>query len=261
MYLLPYGGLCNRINAIASCVQFVNENNYKLKVFWENNVDIAADFCDLFEIVNLNNVELIKLRWYHVLFFRVRRKNFYIPRIIRKILGVNQIEDWSSKSGDLKSVIKEGKNYLSTCHSVGDKGDVSDFFRPNEFLNEELKKVLQKFSGNTIGVHIRRGDHTRAIDASPIDGFYDKMDKEIKLDNTTKFYLATDSKEVKINLNKRYEGRIITYNTPLTRTSISGMQGAIIDLWSLSSSRKIIGSKFSMFSLVSSEIKGVKLDL
>jgi len=261
IYLLPYGGLCNRINAISSSIQFINENHYKLKIYWENSVDLAADFEDLFEAIDMKNVELLKLQWYHILYFRVRKSNLFIPRILRTFAGLNQIENWSSKSGSLNQAIKGDKNYLSTCHAIGEKGDISRVFKPNSILSKELKNVQENFSTNTIGVHIRRGDHAKAIDASPIEGFYTKMDNEILKDANTKFYLATDSEEVKNSLEKKYEGRIITYETPLTRTSISGMHGAIIDLWNLSSCKKVIGTKLSMFSLVSSEIKGVKLDL
>lgn len=112
-----------------------------------------------------------------------------------------------------------------------------------------------------VGVHIRRGDHIRAIEASPIESFYFKMDKELSENRNTMFYLATDSIEVKNSLEKRYNGKIITYNMPLTRTSLTGMYGAVIDLWALSNTSKLIGTKLSMFSKVASEIHGVKLDL
>ena len=93
-----------------------------------------------------------------------------------------------------------------------------------------MDTIQNEFSTNTVGVHIRRGDHIRAIKASPIENFYFKMEKEVSKNKNTMFYLATDSIEVKNLLQKRYSGKIITYKMPLTRTSLTGMYGAIIDL-------------------------------
>lgn len=261
LYLLPYGGLCNRINAISSCIKFVENTDVKLKIFWENNVDLTADFLDLFEPIKIENVSFIKLKWYHIIYFRARKRNLFIPRVLRSILSINQIENWSSKQGNLRDKINGSKNYLSTCHSIGNKGRISDVFKPIAFLNEELRSLQEKFSKKTIGVHIRRGDHISAIKASPIENFYIKMDEEIAKDENTVFYLATDSKEIKRSLEKRYQGKIISYDMPLTRKSKFGMFGAIIDLWALSLTGKIIGTKLSMFSLVASEINETKLDL
>lgn len=260
IYLLPYGGLCNRINAITSVVNFSNENNFKLKIFWEKNSDLSADFTDLFEDLNLENVLIVKLRWYSFLYFRARKANLFLPKIFRLIIGFNQVQDWSSKLGNLNEVLRCGKNYLSTCHSIGDKKGIDKLFIPKSVFLSELIALQKKFSENTIGVHIRRGDHIRAIKASPIESFYSKMDQEIKTNENTKFYVATDSEKVKKDLKERYNGRIIMYDSPLTRTTYLGMSGAIIDLWALSSTKKIIGTPFSTFSIVASEIGGIDLN-
>lgn len=261
IYLLPYGGLCNRINAITSCIQFAKKHKFILKIYWENNKDLSADFNDLFKEVDMNYISFVKLRWYHTLYFRARKSNLYFPRFSRTIFGINQIEDWSSKQGDLNQVIKGGRNYLSTCHSIGEKGVISAVFKLNVNLTRRLENIQKEFSTNTIGVHIRRGDHIKAIEASPITDFYMKMDKEVAKNKSTVFYLATDSNEIKNFLQERYKGKIIVNNTPLNRTSLSGMYGAVIDLWALSSVSKIIGTKYSMFSLVASEIQGIELDI
>ncbi|UMB60795.1 hypothetical protein MHL31_00950 [Lutibacter sp. A80] len=261
LYLLPYGGLCNRINAISSSIKFIENTDIKLKIFWENNLDLKADFIDLFEPIKIKNVTLIKLQWYHIVYFRARKTNLFIPRILRNLLGINQIQNWSTKQGNLIDKIEGNKNYLSTCHSIGNKGAIGNVFKPILPLRNELKGLQEKFSKKTIGIHIRRGDHISAIEASPIENFYTKMDEEIIKDKNTVFYLATDSKEIKSSLEKRYQGKIISYEMPLTRKSKSGMFGAIIDLWALSYTSKIIGTKLSMYSLVASEINETKLEL
>ena len=74
---MPYGGLCNRINAITSCIEYAEKYNFILKIYWENNIDLSADFNDLFKEVDMNFVSIVKLRWYYALYFRARKKIYF----------------------------------------------------------------------------------------------------------------------------------------------------------------------------------------
>lgn len=255
---MPYAGLCNRINAISSCVKFASNNNLKLKIYWDNNADLSANFLELFSPLSLDNVELVELKWFHVIYFRARRRNLNLPRMIRKVFSIVQLEDCSFKRPPSKSIYNGG--YLSTCHSVGEKQNIDDIFILNKELAKELENVLLKFSKSTIGVHIRRGDHKRAIDASPIGFFIKAMDARVHSDKAVKFFLATDDSETKEFLKNRYGDRIIVNDSPLIRSNINGMRGAVIDLWGLANCTSIIGSQYSMFSLVASEIKNIPLE-
>ncbi len=260
IYLLPYGGLCNRINTMTSTINLVKASNLSLTVFWENNVDLTADFKDLFCELEINNIKIVKLRWYHFLFFRARKKNLLIPKLIRFIFGFKQIEDLSTQSNvRLENLGNSKYTYLSTCHAIGCKGNISEIFIPKESLTQKLNSLISDFSENIIGLHIRRGDHIKAIKASPMDNFYRLMDLEIDKNNETKFFIATDSKEVKEDLLLRYDDRIISQNVDLRRNKLEGMHGAVIDLWALSETKKIIGTNLSTFSVVASEIGGIEL--
>ncbi len=259
LYLMPYAGLCNRIRAISSCVKFASDNDLRLKIFWANDIDLSADFLHLFAPFELANVELVKLRWFHIIYFRARRSNCYLPRLIRKIFSMSQFEDCSLKNPPPKGIY--GGGYLSTCRPIVSGGNVEDVFVLNEGINSQLESILLKFSDSTVGVHIRRGDHKRAIDASPIEFFIESMDAKVRKEEAVKFFLATDDLDVKDLLKSRYGDKIIVNESPLTRTSVNGMSGAVIDLWALANCTSIIGSQYSMFSLVASEIKNIPLEI
>jgi len=259
LHLMPYAGLCNRINAISSCVKFASDEGLRLKIFWDKNIDLSADFSDLFSPLNLENVELVELRWFHVIYFRARRRNLNFPRLIRKVFSIPQLEDSSLKKPPSQYVCNGG--YLSTCHSLGEKRNIDDVFVLNETVAKELASVLVNFSEHTVGVHIRRGDHKMAIDASPIEFFLESMDAKVRKDAAVRFFLATDDSGIKDLLKNRYGDKIIVNESPLTRTSVNGMSGAVIDLWALANCTSIIGSKYSMFSLVASEIKNIPLEI
>jgi hypothetical protein len=86
------------------------------------------------------------------------------------------------------------------------------------------------------------------------------MENEIKLEPKSNFYLATDDNEVKIKLKKHFGAKILTYdNSELTRSNEKGMKDAVVDLWCLSHTSKIIGSYTSSFSAMAAEIGKINL--
>jgi hypothetical protein len=118
-----------------------------------------------------------------------------------------------------------------------------------ERFNYHLRNLKFKAESLTnrsyVGVHIRRTDHIKCIENSPIEFFIDSMNEE---PTDTKFYLATDCLETKNKLKEIFKERIITSAFPLKRTSREGIRGALQDFVSLSNCSKIIGTKYSSFS-------------
>jgi hypothetical protein len=47
--LVPIGGLCNKMRAIASAYALACKLQVQLKVIWINNADLGANFADLFK--------------------------------------------------------------------------------------------------------------------------------------------------------------------------------------------------------------------
>lgn len=257
--LVPYAGLCNRMNAIASTLKLVEDEGYSLSIWWESNSDLSADFEDLFE-KHILDPYLNKLRWNKILKYRARPMNLFIPKFLRYFFYTMQFEDISRKSNDFKSKIRYGRNYISTCHAIGEKKDLNSLFVPVKTIRDRIEKVKKTFPDYTVGIHIRRTDHDRCIQDSSIEDFKAKMDVEIKKNPDVGFFLATDDEEVKEHMKTFYGERIITMDNSLSRISKDGMEDAVVDLWALSGTDKIIGSYYSTYSLVAAELGGIELE-
>jgi hypothetical protein len=153
------------------------------------------------------------------------------------------------------------KTYISTVHQFYQVPDSFAYFKPVHELDDKINQLRNSFSSNTIGIHIRRSDNALSIQHSPIKAFVDAMQREIDADSNTMFFLATDSTGEEQYLKRTFPDRILTYNKQLDRNSEKGIQDALIDLYSLSNTKKIIGSYYSSFSEVAAQIKGITLNL
>ena len=66
--------------------------------------------------------------------------------------------------------------------------------------------------------------------------------------------------EVKESLKSKYPNRIITLMDDTDRNSLEGMKFAVVDLFCLSKTRKIIGSVASSYSQIAAEIGGIEIE-
>jgi protein-arginine kinase len=91
------------------------------------------------------------------------------------------------------------------------------------------------------------------------------MDQEINKNHAVTFFLSTDSKETNEKFLKKYEDRIIHNEEKTYFNSICQYQpkynqdDAVIDLFLLSKTNKIIGSNWSSFSYLSSKMSNIQL--
>ena len=85
------------------------------------------------------------------------------------------------------------------------------------------------------------------------------MDSEIDNNCKVRFYLATDDEKIKQDMKKKYGERIITLNLSLRRNTTQGMKDAVVDLFCLGSTSKIIGSHHSTYSIIASQLYNIDL--
>ena len=134
-------------------------------------------------------------------------------------------------------------------------------FIPLPPIQARIDHLCQQFSPYTLGVHIRRTDNAASIEQSPIELFFDAIDKEIDLFADTSIYLATDDESVKLELQKRYGKRLIFAKDKADRSSIAGIQGGIVDMYVLARTQKIFGSFHSSFSELAAQIGNIPLEI
>jgi ribosome biogenesis protein Nip4 len=259
--LVPTDGLCNRMRSIASGIYIAQKLDRSLTVYWRKNQDCFADYTNLFEPVKINNMEVLPLKLVDFYLFADRKLNLFLPGKIRTFFFDTQIARFHIEKGDIFEKIKGNKIYLSSGSSMAEHYPLIKIFQPKIEIKEQINAIIQQFSTNTIGVHIRRTDNNMSIQHNSINDFCDAMDREIAFNPDTKFYLATDDAEVKTALLTTFGNKIIYHEGILSRTNVQGMQNAVIDLWCLSNTKKILGSFFSSYSEIASEMGNIKLEI
>jgi hypothetical protein len=89
------------------------------------------------------------------------------------------------------------------------------------------------------------------------DLFKKIIEREIMLDNSTHFFLSTDSKETEEMILNSYPGLIFVQNNKsFDRSKTENAKDAFVDLLCLSRAKKIYGSYNSSFSGIASSISG-----
>ena len=252
--LVPTAGLCNRINAISSAMYLYRSCPIPFEIYWEKSKGCCAYFTDLFEPIEGFNI-------YPLTRFYLKpgsRKNLFLPDFFRKFHFDACYRGHEISDMDFCSLIKGKERIYVTSSNRFCQGEETKslhrYFVPIKELSNKIKTITDSYPNNTIGVHVRRTDNIDAIKNNPIEYFYSQMDMEIAKHKDTCFYLATDSIKVKTEMTKRYSGKIISQNLSLSRNNVKGMQDAVIDLYCLATTKKIIGCTDSTYSIVASRL-------
>lgn len=217
-------GFANRLRAFISGICYAEELNSRLEIHWSLHPTCWSYLHECIELSSLPSYVNVSIG-----------NNLYEPKMILSY------QDLESKPLRIKSY--------------------AHFYTKNpDRFNYHLRNIRLKTDCLTnksyVGVHIRRTDHTKCIEHSPLEFFIDTMNKEAV---STKFYLATDCFETKNKLKEMFKERIYTSDIILKRTSKEGIKGALQDFVSLSKCSKIIGTKYSSFSEMASLYGGNEL--
>lgn len=252
--LQPVGGLCNRMRTIASALQLAKRKNTNLLVFWQCNGDLNAPFESLFEpikgmkVINYNSSK------------DVRR--IFLRRISRTRISDEDITN-NKVNGELTESFCESLKlpvYIKTYVQFYNVENSFKIFEPSTAIASKIKSLTADFSKNMVGVHIRRTDQKKSIEYSKTENFIDLMKREIEINPSVCFYLATDDMKEEELLRREFPGRILSNsNRMLQRNSQEGMNDAVIDLYCLSYCKKIIGSYWSSFSEIAAALYSARL--
>lgn len=262
--LVPYAGLCNRMNAIVCAIQAHKTYDVPINIYWEKTNDCCAEFSDLFQPLMNTDIKVQPIKHFYLKYGGP--KKLYIPNLVRHLYFDKSIKGDLISNSCLNEVFKNSDNvYINSanrfCNLDGIDLIYGDFFQPSTVIKLKIETLTKTFSSNTIGIHIRRTDNEVAIRTNPLENYITLMKKEIEKDFDTTFYIASDSEEVKSFFKKIFGDRIIEEQLCLTRKSVRGMQDAVSELYCLSETKKIIGSSNSTYSLIASRIRKIPLVL
>ena len=234
LIIQPLAGLANRLRAIVSAKILAETLQRELLVVWKPQKHTCqCEAEDLFENLPTVNPEL------------------FSSEDIRYYDGVSPVDIQNLEAHNTSSQIL----YIRTC----------GFFRPtnmsqSEYLltfQEELQKLrplreieaqIVRHVSDMIGLQIRRGDHWQGTKYSPLSLFCQTIERHLKEDPATHFFLCSDSYSVKTYLKKRYGDSIFFYSRfDMGRNSVTGMKTALIDLLTLSRTKLMYSSYNSSF--------------
>lgn len=272
----PRGGLCNRMQVIAATHTIAAQLSKCAEIVWVVDWEMGARYDELFEPIE--DMPLTTYRWMGAeregSILERARASYYSVAQRRPIRWLNRQlrrlefdliignEDTKGRLAESKiAAIQRSKKALMVTNHEFIKPDIAyaSLFTLQPKLKELVDVAVKDITDHTIGVHIRRGDHGRAIKQSPENAFRRVIEEEIKENPNATFFLATDSAETKKSFQKEFSDRILSNDVPLTRKSTSGLQGAIIDLYGLARTKKILGSQVSTFSSMAAKIGEIPL--
>lgn len=247
----PSGGLCNRIRSINSAVTLAQKKGVPLKVLWLNAPELNCPFEALFQPVEeFELINIYSLKSPKKLFLQFTAKQrFNNEDILNNKTGVTLNRDFYERLSDSVYIFTWEQFYPTENYRL---------FRPTSEIQERIDAVAAGFAPHMVGVHIRRTDNVSAIGKSGTQAFIQAMEQEIALDPEVKFFLATDEMKEEQILREHFGDRIISNeNRVLDRNSVAGMHDAMIDLFGLAKTDKILGSFWSSFTDVAAEMRGI----
>lgn len=260
IHLKPVAGLCNRMRAIDSAIALAHSHSMPVKIYWVSTPNMNCPFYKLFEKIPDSNIILKEYRYTPLKF---------IPLLFRsnplvKLLRINKhsftvFDNKILKQLDISKIDRSTSLIIESYSRFFDNPNKYNYLRPIPELREKISERTRNFEAHTIGVHVRRTDHVKSIQYSPDELFINRMHQEVNRNPKTTFYLATDSMDVKRKFIAEFGERIMTTSAEASRTSIEGVQEALVELYALSKTKRIFGSYWSSYSHTASELGGIEL--
>jgi len=254
LIVIPKGGLCNRLLAVASAARLAEKFDRKLSVRWVGDAKCGCELYQLF-YSSVDRADPLDIRNASLSYVH----NFTPP----EKRGI-------AASGNAEIVTVESYTLFYDDSEWEDMAEGSKASRPVAFsalkpymgmftplseIEAKIKKVASRFSSRTVGVHVRRGDHLKARQVSTIQKFIEEMKIKVEKDPETDFFVCTDDIDSEKTLRRVFPGKVLSFQkSTLARNNARGIQEAVVDLWSLAETREILGSFGSTFSLVASLI-------
>lgn len=262
--VVPQGGLCNRLRVILSAMALSRSfREGFVCVDWAVDDECKAAFSDLFEPFEEENFRVRPRRWLNI---PPSRRNMHVQEMCRRLVYDAQLVNYSYRQDEkaLAAALQRGRKvYVSTCYEIAPlPSALFRALRPERELESEVEELAAGFGDCMVGVHIRRTDNKQSRKVSTDDDFRRAMNREIETQPGTLFFLATDDLELKMTLQEEFPGRIMMQHVAdVRRDTLGGMRQAVVDLFCLSRTQKVLGSYYSSFSETAAEIGGIPLEV
>lgn len=254
LIIQPSGGLCNRMRVINSARELSRRRKEKLVILWYLNPELNAAFEDLFQPIHEPDIILINIRS-----LKDPRKLYYQLSAGQRFGNddiLNNKTDGTLNDNFYRALKK--RVYIFTWEHFYPSKDYS-LFVPTDALQKRVGAFTKDFVPRCVGVHIRRTDNAVSMGKSTTEQFIAEMEQELLAHPETRFFLATDDQREEDLLRSRFPGKIISNQSrTIDRNSVAGMHDALLDLYCLAASDKIIGSYWSSFTDTAADMRGIE---
>lgn len=258
----PIGGLANRMRSIASGLSLASDMQIRARVAWPVNRDLNICYDKLFcrdslpcPLVNTNGI--VDLFCYDV----PRKRNLYLPKAFGvmgdsyscRLSDADGLPQFIGDVRGLREKVAQVNNVLRIRSGLEyypfDVCAYRRIFTPVESVQRLAASLSDVPSSEMTGLHVRRTDNVESITRSPLRLFEEVVERQIAIDSSAIFYIASDSDEVKQSLVTRFGSKHFRYSTmKVSRTTAAGMQMALAEMLVLSQCKKIYGSYWSSYS-------------
>lgn len=264
----PCAGLGNKLLGLGSAYAVAKSLNRELFVIWKREVGCNVKSSELFDlpmnVIEISENGLKKDPLDHLKGNRVKKK---YREMATRFLECDDVERIKAEGGyeALLSVIKkEPTIYIKSFGPICEiDASCYTFLKPSAEIEKKGAKLLGQLNEHTVGVHVRRTDHTEAIANSPLALFAERMKTELAEDPKVQFFVATDDETVKRELRELLPDAKLIFNESgiIDRNSKAGLEDAYIEMLALSRGKKILGSYNSTFSLLPSYIGNIPIEV
>lgn len=239
---------------INSAWELSRRRNEKLIVLWYLCPELNCAFEDLFRPVTEPGIKIINIRS-----LRDPRKLYYQLTASQRFGNddiLNNKTDGVLHEDFFASLKK--RVYLFTWEHFYPSRDYH-FYVPTAALQARIDAFTADFAPRCVGVHIRRTDNAVSMGKSTTEQFVAEMERELAAHPETRFFLATDDQSEEDFLRSRFPGRILSnQHRTIDRNSVAGMHDALLDLYCLAASDKLIGSYWSSFTDIAADMRGIE---
>ncbi|MEO0701002.1 MAG: hypothetical protein AAFV31_19030 [Pseudomonadota bacterium] len=254
----PHGGICNRLFALHSAHCLARDTGQDLRVLWNISPDLGAKFEDLFTVPSVVDRLISIVRFPPSDLAKVRQKlrllSIWPP--LRRDFGWREVIQMQLDGVDFPAIARR-KNAHIEAVSLFYAGREPFFpFQPSEPLAKRIDEEAKGFE-DLVGVHIRRTDNVKSKEQSPTERFIEEMQKILAETPSQRFFLATDDPAEIGQLKDAFPDRIETRPVKsVDRSDRAALEDAVVDLYCLARTKKVLGSGNSTFSVVGAMLGG-----
>ncbi|MDP1670130.1 hypothetical protein [Phaeovulum sp.] len=261
--IMPGGGLCNRLYALHSAIRLSADLGQPLRVFWRFGPEFGCRLEDVIEVPP-EVAQIFSSDRLHRSTGKRLAENWMRLTQRPPILGALQpreVEAMIAAGFDFRSLGRQ-KHIAIRSWSLFYPGEGNFYpFRPVPHLAARVAALTEGFSA-TVGVHIRRTDHKPSIAHSPTELFLARMRQLVEEDLDTTFFVATDAADEMARLEAAFPGRIRrAAPRSLARAAREGIEGAVVDLYALAATQRVLGSFASTFSHAAGKLGGIPVEV